>query len=280
MTGLFWKMSMSVVIFTGKLTNSNFNNQKFNFIMKMLKNKVAIVTGTNRGIGLEVARTFVANGAQVLAGMRKYDYSAINKITASIIEGSGGVTDFLIDLADDVSIKNALRAIHNSTNKVDILVNNAGIASGGLFQMTSIAELRRLFEVNFFGQILFTQGISRIMARNKSGSIINITSSAASIPEIGTLAYGSSKAAFSRATESMAKELGDNGIRVNAIAPGLIETDMYEQMSPEGRDRLISRAAIKRAGKPEDVANIALFLASDLSQFMTGQVLSVDGGLT
>jgi 3-oxoacyl-[acyl-carrier protein] reductase len=186
----------------------------------------------------------------------------------------------LIDLADDVSIKNALRAIHNSTNKVDILVNNAGIASGGLFQMTSIAELRRLFEVNFFGQILFTQGISRIMARNKSGSIINITSSAASIPEIGTLAYGSSKAAFSRATESMAKELGDNGIRVNAIAPGLIETDMYEQMSPEGRDRLISRAAIKRAGKPEDVANIALFLASDLSQFMTGQVLSVDGGLT
>ena len=162
---------------------------------------------------------------------------------------------------------------------VDVLVNNAGVASGGLFQMTTAAELRRVFEVNYFAQIALTQTVSRIMARRKAGSIINIASSAADIADPGTLAYGSSKAAFARASQSMASELGAVGIRVNSIAPGLTRTGMYDQMDPSAREKLVARSALKRPAEPTDIANVAVFLASDLSAFVTGQSIRVDGGM-
>ena len=153
------------------------------------------------------------------------------------------------------------------------------MASGAIFQMTSMTELRRLFEINFFSQILLTQGLARSMARHKAGSIINIASTAAMVADPGTLAYGSSKAAFARATQSMATELGAAGIRVNAIAPGVTRTDMYDQMSEAAREKLIASSALKRAIEPQDVANMALFLASDLSASVTGQIMRVDGGM-
>jgi 3-oxoacyl-[acyl-carrier protein] reductase len=160
------------------------------------------------------------------------------------------------------------------------LVNNAGIASGALFQMTTGAELRKVFEINFFSQIAISQGIAKIMVKNKSGSIINLSSTAAFIADSGTLAYGSSKSAFARATQSMASELGSSNIRVNAIAPGVTKTDMFEQMSIDARDKLINSSALKRAAETKDIANVSLFLASDLSSFITGQVIRVDGGIS
>ena len=166
------------------------------------------------------------------------------------------------------------------SKKIDILVNNAGIASGALFQMTTGVELRKIFEINFFSQIVISQGIAKIMVKNKSGSIINLSSTAAFIADPGTLAYGSSKSAFTRATQSMACELGASNIRVNAIAPGVTKTDMFEQMAIGSRDKLINSSALKRAAEPEDIANVALFLASDLSSFVTGQVIRVDGGIS
>ena len=117
------------------------------------------------------------------------------------------------------------------------------------------------------------------MIRNKSGSIINLSSTAAFIADPGTLAYGSSKAAFSRATQSMASELGSYNIRVNAIAPSVTKTDMFEQMSVDARDKLINSSALKRAADPEEIAKVAVFLASELSSFVTGQVIRVDGGI-
>jgi 3-oxoacyl-[acyl-carrier protein] reductase len=165
------------------------------------------------------------------------------------------------------------------SKKVDILVNNAGIASGALFQMTTISELRKVFEINFFSQIVISQGISRVMSRNKSGSIINLASTSAFIADPGTLAYGSSKSAFARATKSMATELGSMGIRVNALAPSVTKTDMFDQMSADARDSLIESSALKRCAEPQDIANVALFLASDLSLYVTGQVIRVDGGI-
>ena len=164
--------------------------------------------------------------------------------------------------------------------RVDVLVNNAGIASGALFQMTTISELRKIFEINFFSQITLTQGVAKLMARNKSGSIINITSTAAFIADPGTLAYGSSKSAFARATKSMATELGSSNIRVNAIAPSVTKTDMFDQMSHEAREKLINSSALKRAAEPKDIANVALFLASELSSFVTGQIIRADGGIS
>ena len=159
-------------------------------------------------------------------------------------------------------------------------VTNAGVASGALFQMTPISELRKIFEINFFSQIAFSQGIAKIMIRNKSGSIINLSSTAAFIADPGTLAYGSSKSAFARATQSMANELGIFNIRVNAIAPGVTKTDMSEQMSHEAIEKLINSSALKRAAEPKDIANVALFLASELSSFITGQVIRADGGIS
>lgn len=244
----------------------------------MLKQKNVVVTGANRGIGYAIAKTFAAQGANVFACMRSLDPDVLQRLASDVEpECIKGVA---LDLGEESSIKAAIKEIALLTgNKVDVLVNNAGTASGGLFQMMPSAELRRVFEINFFGQILFTQGLSRLMTRHRSGSIINIASTAVEIADPGTLAYGTSKSAFSRASESMATELGGSGVRVNTISPGVTKTDMYDQMSQEARERLINSAALKRAAEPQDIANVALFLASDLSSFVTGQTLRVDGGM-
>ena len=244
----------------------------------MLKNKIAVVTGANRGIGLAIARTFAAQGAQVIACMRTVDQLALQQIAPSGAEDR--VKGIALDLGDEASIKAATKEIGALTgNKVDVLVNNAGTASGGLFQMTPMAELRRVLDTNLMGPILLTQGLSRMMTRHRAGSIINIASTAAEIADPGTLAYGVSKAGLVRASRSMATELGAAGVRVNSIAPGVTKTDMFEQMAVEARERLISTACLKRAAEPQDIANVALFLASDLSSFVTGQSLRVDGGM-
>lgn len=244
----------------------------------MLENKIAVITGANRGIGLAIAQTFAAKGAHVLACMRTIDREVIRQIAP---EGDlGCVTGIALELSDEASIKAAIQEISSlSQNRVDVLVNNAATASGGLFQMMPLAELRRVIEVNFIGQILLTQGLSRMMTRHRSGSIINIASTAMEISDPGTLCYGASKAALARASRSMATELGAAGVRVNTIAPGVTKTDMFDQMSPDARDRLISTAALKRAAEPQDIANVALFLASHLSSFVTGQTIRVDGGM-
>ena len=246
--------------------------------MKMLNNKIVVVTGANRGIGFTIAQTFAAHGAHVFACMRTLDTESLKRMSP---EGDANrIKGVVLDLEEEVSIKSAIREIAYVTgNKVDVLVNNAGTASGGLFQMMSMTELRRVFEVNLFGQILLSQGLSRLMTRHRTGSIINIASTAAEIADSGTLAYGASKAGFARASQSMANELGAAGVRVNTISPGVTKTDMFDQMSPDARDRLINSAALKRAAQPQDIANVALFLASDLSSFVTGQTLRVDGGM-
>ena len=146
--------------------------------------------------------------------------------------------------------------------------------------MTSIKELERLLKVNFTSQILFSQGISRYMSRFNSGSIVNIASVSGMIGEAGTLSYGSSKAALIFATKTMATELGQYNIRVNAIAPSVTKSDMFYQMDEKARNKLLASSALKRPGEPYEVANVALFLASELSSFITGQVLRVDGGIT
>jgi 3-oxoacyl-[acyl-carrier protein] reductase len=245
----------------------------------LLKDKVAIVTGANRGIGFSIARTFLQNGAKVIACVRSSDSEEVALLSNLNSDGNHTLQLVHLDLSQEDTIKAAIKEIISTNPKIDILVNNAGIASGGLFQMTTIQELHRLFDVNFFGQIILTQGISRFMQRYKTGSIINISSTAACIADPGTLGYGSSKAAFARATQSMATELGASGIRVNAIAPGVTRTDMFDQMTSASREKLINSSSLKRAADPQDIANVALFLASDLSSFITGQILKVDGGI-
>lgn len=244
----------------------------------MLKGKISVVTGASRGIGKCIAETFVKNGASVFACVRSMTQEI--EIWAQALESSHGVFVklILLDLADENSTKNLVKQVMAINPRVDILVNNAGVASGSLMQMTTSAELKRIFEINFFNQIVVTQGISRLMQRAKAGSIVNIASTAAYIADPGTIAYGASKAALVRASASMATELGTSNIRVNSIAPGITKTDMFDLMSPTARDKLINNSALKRAAEPQDIANVALFLASDLSSYVTGQTIRVDGG--
>ena len=246
----------------------------------LLQNKVAVISGANRGIGKTIVETFAENGANIIACLRfispesqKWMKNLEDKFNVSI-------NPVVLDLSDEQSIKQAIKDIMLISPKLDVLVNNAGIASGSLFQMTTMQELRKVFEVNFFGQILLSQGLAKLMIKNKSGSIVNLSSTSAYISDPGTLTYGSSKSAFSRATKSIASELGSSNIRVNAIAPSVTKTDMFKQMSLDAREKLINSSALKRAAEPQDIANVALFLASELSSYVTGQVIRVDGGIS
>ena len=245
----------------------------------LLKNKTAVITGANRGIGKKIFETFASNGANIIVCTRRKSKDFLSfsnkikkkyKVLCHIVE---------LDLSNEKSVNDATKEIYKFSKKIDILVNNAGIASGGLFQMTPIANIRKLFEINFFNQILFTQGISKMMIRNKMGSIVFLSSISGFIADSGTLAYGTSKAAITRASRSMATELGKYSIRVNVISPGVVKTDMYEEMSEVSRKKLINSSIMKRAAKPEEVANLALFLSSDLSEFITGQEINIDGGI-
>lgn len=246
----------------------------------LLKNKTIIITGCNKGIGKTILETFAENGANIIACIRK-ESEEFNDYIASIKEKfSISITPVYFDLEDLDQIKTAVSTIISMKVKIDVLVNNAGFASGAYFQMTPIADLERMMKINFISQVQFTQGISRYMARSKYGSIINMGSTAGLFGDAGMLSYGSSKAALMFATKTMASELGQYNIRVNAIAPSVTKTEMFDQMEEGARTKLITSSAFKRAAEPIEVANVALFLASDLSTFVNGQTLRVDGGIT
>ena len=246
----------------------------------LLKNKTAIITGCNKGIGKVILETFAENGANIIACIRKESNEFNNYIESIKEKFSISITPVYFDLGNTDQIKAAISSIISLKVKIDILVNNAGYASGAYFQMTPISDLEQMMKINFISQVQFTQGISRYMARFKSGSIINMGSTAGLFGDVGMLSYGSSKAAFIFATKTMASELGQYNIRVNAIAPSVTKTEMFDQMEESARTKLITSSAFKRAAEPEEVANVALFLASDLSTFVNGQTLRVDGGIT
>lgn len=249
-------------------------------VFLMLKGKTAVITGCNRGIGKATMKVFAENGANIWACVRKNGEDFQEYISDLVKKTGVTITPLFFDLADTEQLKAGAKTILAAKQSVDILVNNAGIIYTALFQMTPIDKMKEVFEINFFSQMLFTQNISRIMTRPKNGSIINISSSAAIECNAGRTAYAASKAAIICATKVMAKELAVYNIRVNAIAPGLTETDMMRDSTPEDvLTNTLERTCLKRVGRPEEIANVALFLASDMSSYMTGQVLRVDGGM-
>lgn len=248
--------------------------------MKILDGKTVIVTGTARGIGKQMVETFAQNGAAVFAHARTE--TAEHKEYCEDLSGQYGVEVFPLyfDLRDADAIKDAVKTIRGTKLPVDGLVNNAGITYNALFQMTSMEQLREQMEVNFFAPYLFTQYISKLMVRNKKGSIVSISSSAALDGNSGKSAYGASKAALLTMTLSIAEELGTSGIRANVICPGVIETDMVGTMPEYVVEIQKDAAFLKELGKPLDIANMALYLLSDRSSYVTGQVFRVDGGVT
>jgi 3-oxoacyl-[acyl-carrier protein] reductase len=247
----------------------------------LLKDKNAVITGCSRGIGKKILEIFAQNGANIWACYRKPNEETERYIKELSQNNGITITPVYFDLADEGQIKEAIKTIASSKQKVDILVNNAGITFNSLFQMTSITKMREIFEVNYFAQMLFTQYIAKIMVKYKGGSIINFSSTAALDGNSGRSIYGASKAALLCSTKAMAEELAIYNIRANAIAPGITETDMVsESMTSETIQATINQTKLKRMGQPSEIAETALFLASDLSSYITGQVIRVDGGLS
>jgi len=246
----------------------------------LLKNKNTVITGCNRGIGKEIVRVFAENGANIWACVRRESGTFSKYINNLEQKHSVSINPVYFDLSDEEQIKTGVKTIKETKEPVDILVNNAGAIFTALFQMTSMKKLKEMFEINYFSQMLLTQYISRIMMRQKSGSIINISSSAALEGNEGRTGYASAKAAMITSTKVLAKELAPYNIRVNAVAPGLTQTEMMESSTPEDAlKETLNRICMKRVGQPEEIANSVLFLASDLSSYMTSQVLRVDGGM-
>lgn len=248
--------------------------------MKMLEGKTIIVTGTGKGMGHKMVETFAKNGANVIAHART-DNEDHRAFCAKLSEENNvQVLPLYFELRDSESIKNAIKEIRATKLTIDGLVNNAGVTYNALFQMTNMDELRNQFEVNFFAPFLFTQYISKLMVRNKKGSIVNISSSAAQDGNSGKSAYGASKAALLTMTLSIAEELGSSGIRANVICPGVTETDMVSTMPAYISDIQKEATFLKKLGKTDDIANTAMYLLSDYSSYITGQVFRVDGGVT
>lgn len=245
----------------------------------MLFNKTAIITGATRGIGLATMRIFAENHANIFILARKITNDILAEIEMLKKKNNIEIIFVECDISDGDSIKNAVNKILKVTKNIDILVNNAGmVAESTNFQMMSFDKLQKIFNVNFFGMTILTQYISRIMMRNMKGNIVNIASVAGIDGTPAQYEYVCSKAAVIGATKELAIELGKYNIRVNAIAPGITDTSMSQNIKDDLKNDTLNNTIMKRMGNPEEIANAILFMASDMASYITGQVLRVDGG--
>ena len=246
----------------------------------LLQNKTAVVTGCNRGIGSKILEVFSANGATIFACVRNVSEEFKTFTNEMEKKFNNKIIPIQFDLNDEDQVKKAASSILSSNSPIDILVNNAATIYTALFQMTSIKKLKETFETDFFSQTLFTQYILKSMIKKKSGSILYISSSSALDGNEGRSAYSSAKAAIIAQAKALSREVGMYNIRVNAIAPGLTDTDMMKENTPkEIVNEVTSRTSLRRIANPQEIANAALFLSSDLSSYITGQVIRVDGGM-
>lgn len=245
----------------------------------LLKGKTAVVTGCNRGIGKAILQRMAANGADVFAVVRRESAEFTEFCAELSSKHNVEIQIVYADFADEENVTVAAKGILKTKRPVDILVNNIGVAfPQRILAMTSMDTVRESFQINVFSGLLFTQLISKSMMRGRRGSIVFLSSSAA-FDGGANIEYSAGKAAFLGAARRLAVELGPFGIRVNAIAPGLTDTDMGSITSEEVRAAALSRNIMKRMGQPEEIADAVIFMASDMSRFVTGQVLRVDGGL-
>ncbi len=244
----------------------------------MLRGKNAVITGARRGIGRAAVECFAKYGANVWACARKPDEDFERDMAGLAREYGVWIKPVYFDLTDSGEMAAAVKGILAEKLPVDVLVNNAGMPHGGTLFTTSMAKLREVFTVNFFAQIELMQYFGRYMLRRKSGSIINMASVGGLEHEPGYLAYGSSKAALIWATRSCAKELAPHNVRVNALAPGLVDTEMGSYRNQTELDKVLARTPAGRMGSPGEIAEAIAFLASDRASYITGEILSIDGG--
>ena len=243
--------------------------------------RTVILTGSNRGIGSAILNRFAREkDVCILAHARKKTPEFLAAIDKLLKENPGiQIVPFYCDLSNQEEIKTSFSEILKQYKKIDVLINNAGVVMPNkAFLMMDDETLRTSFEVNFFAPVKITQMVCRAMIRNKSGAIVNMSSVAAFTGVEGQFEYTSGKAAIIGMTRKLAVELSAYNIRVNAVAPGMTDTDMIYQMNDNMRDDLLNKTVSHRLGKPEEIANAVYFLASDEAAFVNGQTLIVNGG--
>ena len=243
----------------------------------LLNNKIIVVTGAGRGIGQAMATVFAQNGAIVYANdVRQGTVEEWNELVNKT--ASGEVRPLYFDICCEQESKAAMMRVKKSCGRIDGLVNNAGVEFNELIGMISRRNMERMFSVNVYGAINMLQIISRIMSRQQGGgSIVNIASMTALRGNRGQLVYSATKGAIVSMTKSAAKELAEKGIRVNAIAPGLTNTEMMRQTQAEKLQKRIENICMGRLAEPVDIAKACMFMLSDLADYVSGQVLAVDG---
>jgi 3-oxoacyl-[acyl-carrier protein] reductase len=248
-------------------------------VERILNGKNVIVTGSNRGIGREIVEVLTDYGANIFACSRKYNKDFENEMKLLSEKKNVVIENVYFDLCNQNEVKEGVKQIRASKRIIDGLVNNAGILSDyQSFMMKPIEQVKQCFEVDFFAQMEFTQYISRLMQRNRRGSIVYISSIAAQDGFFSSYDYVACKAAINAAMLQQAREMGESGIRVNAVAPGLVMTDMIKDNNEDNLNSIVPAIMLRRFGTIREVANAVMFLISDLSSYITGQVLRVDGG--
>ena len=243
----------------------------------LLENQVALVTGAGRGIGKAIALRLAGEGARVACCGRTL--ANVEATVAAIVAAGGQAKAYAVDVADAGQVTATCEQVFQDFSRVDVLVNNAGVTRDQLLLRISEADWDAVLDTNLKGAFLFTKAISRAMLKQRSGRIVNISSISGLTGNAGQSNYAASKAGLIGFTKSAAKELASRGITVNAVAPGFIVTDMTAVLGADVQEQLKARIALGRLGEPEDIANAVLFLASNLAGYVTGQVLTVDGGL-
>lgn len=247
--------------------------------MKLLENKVSLITGAGRGIGRVIAEQFASDGAIVY--INDLMPGDMEEWARGCAERHGTrVVPICFDVTDSAALKNGLMSIYKAEGRIDVVVNNAAIIQNQKLGMVTKPLLEKMYNVNVFAVIDMIQIVSRLMARTGGGSIVNIASITGVVGSPGQVAYSSTKGAVIAITKSAAKELSPQQIRVNAVAPGIIKTERFEELYEASGDKIdqrISRIALGRLGTPQDVANAVSFLASDRASYISGHILGVDG---
>lgn len=239
----------------------------------------ALITGCNRGLGKAIMENYAEHGFDIIACVR--NISDEFKSYAEGIQKKYGIKIIIykLDLSDEDNINVVAKEIFKSKVKINVLVNNAGIVTKSLLAMTSIKQLKDVFQVNFFGQVQLTQAVSKIMMHQKSGCIINICSIGGMDAFPAYTSYGCSKAAMTYFTKTISKELAPYGIRVNGVAPGMAATDMQKQLVGEANDEVLHRTALGRVAEPKEIADLVYYLSTSQASYITGQIIRIDGGM-